>query len=249
MKMSEKEKFFKLHRNRIFFLLVLILIIVILLFGTKIYLWVNLMLGNDLIIRLIPNKENIFLVNGQSDKINFEFSVLTGPFCSVSCNLYFSDLSEKKIIEEDSFNIKPTLMKSKIYDISAPLKGTGQKIFRFDIYCKSKKTFFCSTEEDIQSKSSLITLNYELSNETLKIKNSTKSRVINLMQESGQINNDLGSLNETLQALKNFLELNFSENIEDIKNSADSFNYSLALLKEYWEKGDFNLLSNILIEK
>ncbi|MDD5193446.1 MAG: alpha/beta hydrolase [Candidatus Nanoarchaeia archaeon] len=249
MKKSEKEEPPKSHRRILMLISIIILIILILLFGTKIYLWINLLLGNDLIIRLIPDKENVFLVNGQSEKINFELSVLTGPFCNVACDFDFSDLSEKKMIEEGNFDIKPAFTKLKTYSISAPLTGTGQKIFRFDIYCQSKKSFFCSTEGYAQSKSSLITLNYELDDNALKIKNSTKERIFNLMQKSGQISNDLESLNEAFFILKNYLEINFSEDIGIIKNSADNFNRSLIFLKESWEKGDLSLINNLLIEK
>ena len=250
MKKPKKEEPVKSNRKKIIFLLIVIIIAFVLLFGAKIYLWASLLLGNDIIIKLIPDKENIFLVNGQSEQIQFESSVLTSPFCTVLCSFNFMDLSEKKIIEKGSFNIKPAQPISKTYEILAPLKGTGQKIFRFDIYCKSKPAFFCSTEGELESKSSLITLNYELNSGNKKLKNNTRDRIVNLMQESGQINNDLDSLNETSIVLSNFLELtNSSENIKKIKNYTYNFNNSLIFLKEYWEKGDFDLLLSPLDEK
>src|SRR3989344_1942241 len=205
MKKPKKEEPVKSNRKKIIFLLIVIIIAFVLLFGAKIYLWASLLLGNDIIIKLIPDKENIFLVNGQSEQIQFESSVLTSPFCTVLCSFNFMDLSEKKIIEKGSFNIKPAQPISKTYEILAPLKGTGQKIFRFDIYCKSKPAFFCSTEGELESKSSLITLNYELNRGNLKLKN--------------------------------------------IKNYTYNCNNSLIFLKEYWEKGDFDLLLSTLDKK
>lgn len=247
---KKEEKKPKTGKKFIIFILVVVLVILVFLFGTKIYLWASVFLGNDIIIKLVPDKDNVFLINDQSETITFESSIITSPFCSVFCSFNFTDLSENKIIEKDSFNIKTTQPISKSYDILAPSKGTGQKIFRFDINCKSEKTFLCNTQGELERKSSIVTLNYNLSSKNLKIKDNSKDRILILMQGLGQMNNDLGSLNETGSVLSNSVELsNFSEDLTKIKNKTYDLNYSLFSLKEHWENGDFDSLLILLNEK
>ena len=105
--MEKKEVIKKsLKKNKLWIILVSILILIILITsGTKIFLYLNFLLGNDFVVKLDVAKEYIYMIKGQEEKINFDAFVRTNPFCKAVCDSEFMDISENKIIEKDSFEI------------------------------------------------------------------------------------------------------------------------------------------------
>lgn len=252
MKKEEKQKKIlekSSNRRIIIISAVIILIILFLFFGAKIYLWINLLLGNDVIIRLNADTENLFLVNEQSQEITFTSSILTNPFCSSDCDFSFNDLSKGEILYQDSFTIKPAMPISKKYVLKAPENGIGQKLYRFDILCKAKKTFLCNTAGDIISKSFLITLNYNLNENNKKIKQDFKNKLTYFFENSNLFILSLDSLEQTIDELNKTIELDNMPSLNETKNSVLIFNQSLESLKNIWETGDYSPLSEIMDKK
>ena len=93
----------------------IILILIFILFGTKIYLLVHYLLGNDVLINTIPDSENFFLVHGESKPVNFQISVLANPFCQAECSYIFEGISENKIYDNGTLNAKLTSSIKKEY--------------------------------------------------------------------------------------------------------------------------------------
>lgn len=73
------------HKKKKIFIAIIIIIttVILIFFGTKVYLLFNLFLGNDVLIKLSSDKENIFLSHNQSETINIKTDILTNPFCSL----------------------------------------------------------------------------------------------------------------------------------------------------------------------
>ena len=72
------------HTKKYLIIIALLLtILIIFLFGAKIYLIFNLLSGNDVLVRVNINKENLFLTNSQEESIKAKTDIVANPFCSV----------------------------------------------------------------------------------------------------------------------------------------------------------------------
>lgn len=167
------------HTKKYLIIIALLLtILIIFLFGAKIYLIFNLLSGNDVLVRVNINKENLFLTNSQEESIKAKTDIVANPFCSVYCNYEFKDISSNEILESDSFSLKTLSPINKEFKLKAPSSGEGQELYRFEIKCNSNKTILCDTSEEIKSRTILITLNYNLTSEEKELKNTLRDSLL-----------------------------------------------------------------------
>ena len=176
-KKQPKIKLFS-PKKLLFILFLLIILLFLFLFGTKIYLFYNLLIGNDVLVRVNLDKENLFLSHDQSDSIKIKTDIIANPFCTVYCNYTFADLSYNQTIKSDSFSLKTISPITNEFTLTSPKTGKGQKLYRFEINCNSKKTYLCDTTEEIKSRTLLITLNYNLTSEEIEFMFEEIPRVI-----------------------------------------------------------------------
>ena len=153
-------------RKKFFYVLGLIVVIgIVILFGTKIYLAFNLLIGNDALVRLTASDQDLFLSNSESVEIEFDTYVSANPFCKSSCEYSLKDLSSGEVLDRNSFDTIVTNPSSQKYTLYAPDKGEGQKLYRFGVSCVSSESGFCETTGEAIEKSFIVSLNYNLSEE------------------------------------------------------------------------------------
>jgi len=182
---------------------ILVIILLIFLFGTKIYLLFNLLVGNDVLVRVNLDKENLFLNHGQEETINVKTDIVANPFCSVYCNYTFKDISSNEIFESNSFSLKTISPINKEFKLKAPLFGEGQELYRFEIYCNSKKTLLCDTSEEIKSRTILITLNYNLTSEEQGLKDNLRTSIIQGSNSQNHVATNLPYYTQAILSLNN----------------------------------------------
>jgi len=227
--------------------LILIIFSSIMVFGliaTQAYLYVNYLLLNDTLVKLSADENNIFFTDNINQDITFKISVTANPFCSAECRYNFSDVSIGKEIDSGSFNLTTVFSKLKKYSlINAHLVHGSQVLNRFEVSCKSKKTFLCYTGEEESKRAVLITLNYNLSREDLKFRNNSRDQIILIGKNLSFISEKLADSNAGLFSINNSFD---SENLQDnYKNLSYSFlklNDSFYFLKNLWESQNFSFL-------
>lgn len=227
-------------RKKIIIAVLIIAAIILLVFAFKLYLSANLLLGNDLVIKLNSDKENLFLDYGESENISFESRILTNPFCTANCSFEFEDLSENIIIEEGYFKLKPAVTESKEYMIYANESGSGQKIYRFSMQCRSAKSFLCQTNEVPKAKSILITLNYDLSSEAQEFRQDSMMKITSSIQKIDYLDAGLknaGSIIENMN--KTIATESFIEESGKIYDGILLANKTYYRMKELWESGNY----------
>jgi len=233
-------------KSRLFFILIIIAVILALIFfSTRLYLAVNLLLGNDIVVKLSSDKENINLQHGQSENIKFNSYILTNPLCNAECISEFNDLSNDQLIDKDNFTLKPTIAKSKEYIITAAKLGKGQNLYRFDLTCKGISTFWCHTSEQERKRSILITLNYDLNEEEKEFKDISKKEIEKLIQNSDALLSDLGIIDLNLQNISSLDTNYFYIASENLKNEISAVNDSAYNLKTFWENREYEKLSGV----
>jgi len=233
-------------KSRLFLIIILIAIILaIIFFSTRIYLTVNLLLGNDIVVKLSSDNENINLQHGQSANIKFSSYILTNPLCSAECSSEFTDLSNDEIIDRDNFTLNPAISKSKEYIITATKPGKGQNLYRFDLTCKGIGTFWCHTSEQERKRSILITSNYDLNKEEKAFKNASKIEINDLITGSGELLSNIGIIELNLNNISALDTNYFYIESENLKNGALAVNDSAYSLKALWENSEYDQLSGI----
>lgn len=244
IKEENKKKNSKKRFLVLFFAVIGIFLLII--FGARIYIYVQYLIGSDLAIKLDVNNEVFFVENGQNVDLEFKIYSITNFFCKVECDSLLVDLGKNQIVKEDTFNIR---IPSGFYKIRHSLLiddlNSGQKLYRYEVRCKNIKTSLCDTDEKIKKRSILIVVNHNFNE---------KQR--NLIENSKRLSNEIYA--DISWKIK---YLNFAEDI--INNSKDpEFNmlkdkcqilqaeYSNYIITfndtiKYWDFGDYN---NFLIE-
>lgn len=242
--LKQKKEISKLHSKRKTLLIVLSILIIIILFlflFTKAYLVIKLLIGNDLVVKLIADKENLFLSHNQSEKINFDVYTTTNAFCTAQCTSEFFDLSSNALIEKESFNLSAAGAKSKSFILRADKSGVGQEIYRFNVTCSSKKTFFCHTTEEPRARNLLITLNYNLTEEEAQFKQESKKKITSLIFGLNNISAEVNALNGPMTALNRTSNITFLfKKIELFKQNISSLNITVSMLKLMWEEQNYS---------
>ena len=213
------------------------------------YLWLKLMLGNDILVRLDSNKYEINLLNGESEEVELTSSVVANPLCNILCNYNFIDLSNNQTIDNYNFNIKTGVSIKKVYNITSDKKGIGQKVYKYEIECRAIKTVICDTNEETVNLDALILLNYNLNENEKTQKNNVQEKISYYIIT---LDNFLNEINKQNILIKKINE-KFDEDYLNIK--INNINYSLLstvktfnTIKEYWELHNYEGTSKIFNE-
>lgn len=258
--MKELKEFKKKRRKHLILFLIVILILTAV-FGTKIWLYVNFLLGYDTLVNLQADKEYLNLPKDSTDTLTFTSSVVANPFCSVECTSVFQDLSSNNIIQRDAFSISPGLPEKRTFSLSPNKMGTGIDLYRYTITCTSKPTTVCHTEGEQSTRSIVIPVERTLNNEDAAAKqrqqnilllysqNLTEQEALynTLVQLQSQFNiqsNANTSLNAFKTHLKNIQSLWFEQNYQEIETQLTKLNTTATQSAQ-----DIAQLSNTITQK
>jgi len=245
-KKSRVKGFISKHKVAIV-ISIIVVSLLLFLFGAKMILYVNFLLGNDVILGLDVDKEVLFLEKGQQEEVAFETKVTTNPFCKAICEYEFEDISKGVVLEEDNFSLIPEIPLEKEYIISEQNKGSGIELYRFYVECHSVKTFFCHTGEEVVTRSQLLTVKYDLSAENKKLKQKLKED-LNLAAESlSELKGKQGLFDSILAELKTKKVVpEFSAANNRLRSEVESNVMQLESLKDIWVAQEYLTLSSEL---
>jgi antitoxin component HigA of HigAB toxin-antitoxin module len=193
-------------------LLTLFFVILLIILGVYLSGVWKLVLGDSVVVSLDVDKKFLDLKHGEKDTFGFESKVITNPFCKANCDYVFLDVSANKIIEHGTFNINPGFSEKKEYSITAPLKGTGQELYRFGIECRGIDAFLCESN-DVSTRYNLVAVNYSFSDEEIELKENSKD-TINLLID--QLRVTKGKI-KVLEEFNKSFEENFEKDLKDFE--------------------------------
>lgn len=240
-----RKNFKKMLKKRIFLITALIcLFVALFLIITQLYLYLNFISGNDVLIKLSADKDNLFFEGGVDEEVNFKTSVIMNPFCSAQCEYELFDISNNKLIEKGKFDIFSIFSKSKAYTFDKDALKLGQVLEQFEVTCKSKKTILCYTKEKESKRSVLITLNYDLNEEEKQLKDNSKEQLMDLGDEILSIEEIINISETNINSIDNLFSEDFSSQLYYLSRSFVDSNKSFIELKELWKTQDFVLLAD-----
>ena len=173
--MRKKVKQFKEDYTKTFIVIIAILAILFLIFWVKIGLYVNFMLGNDVLIKLDVDNDRFFLTNGEQENIKLEASVKTNPFCKAYCTLQFKELATNKILDQQELTLTAGNSFTKEYTLTNNNDMQGQDVYSFRLECQGKESFLCHTNKASTRRDMIITVDHNLNELQEEIKADSKT--------------------------------------------------------------------------
>ncbi|MFH0831679.1 MAG: alpha/beta fold hydrolase [archaeon] len=230
--------FSRKHLLKIIFLVAGIIILALAI--TQVILYVRFVTGNDIVLSMTADKQDILLVHGENETVNFDTSAVASPLCRISCESLFFDISRNTSIETDNFSSNSALTKRKAYNMEQQFSGTGQKLYRFSVTCKTARSFLCHTDEIPTTRNFLLTMEYFPSSEEMsrheKQKGIISSDAVLLLKANASIEDlasDIDKANEVVEIP------GFWKQVRTAREKAVNAMLILAGAVEAWQNYDF----------
>ncbi len=218
------------HKKKVI-LVIIILAILGIAFGAKIALFVNFLLGNDIVVKVHASEEWVELAHGENQTLTFDASVTTNPFCKALCTSVFEDVGHDVVVEEDSFTLRPALPLRKEYVVQPPEQGTGIDLYRFSLECTSVSTLLCHTNQQPTTRSLMILVEYGLTEEEQELKE-------DLQHELQTINDRLYYVYGQEAAFQSLAEV-LSINLENLTTTLVEAQQGMRRVEGLWEQQDY----------
>lgn len=239
-----RGKFRLISRHRAFIAALAIIVAVIaVMFGAKIFLFVNFLLGNDVVIKVEADKTSLSLFRHQPGNVSFQASVATNPFCQAFCESRFEDISQGLVVGNDSFVLKPGSPVVKQYGVEVSRFGTGQELYRFSMECKSIITALCHTSGYPTKRAILVAVNYELSVEELQLKETLRERFSMLVNETAALEQKYFALEDASADLARHVVHGFSQDLALARTGLVELRGQVSGLKDLWEQQDYQAMA------
>lgn len=243
--MANHKSFWKRHEFLIVAIITLLFIYIIVVAHQKI----NFILGNELIISLKPQERTFYMNYGNVSEVDFDVSVDNFAYCTAACSYSFNDRSKNEVVDKGAFEIKKNRHFSKSYNVSVKRLGSGQDIYSFDVKCSSTRSFVCLTEGLETFRSSLIAVNYDLTETEKRLKGTLGQNVTKLLQLLGEVD----VLHQ--QVNQKYFEVGFNANLNSlskrkigIDDEYDEVRVSIENLRSVWSVEDYFRLDRLFNE-
>ena len=240
--MEKQKSFWKKYEFLILALITLASIYLFVLFNQKI----DSMLGNELIVYLTPQQQSFYMYYGNVSKTEFDISVENAAHCKTTCSYSFTDRSKNELIDGGNFNISKGEHSAKSYNISIKRLGSGQDLYSFDVKCHSIFSFICLTKGAETSRSSLVTVNYDLTSAEKDLKKILKKNVTELLGLLSNVDASYQKLNQKYFELSHKANLNnLSKEKIDINYAYDNTRISIENLRSVWAVENYIKLNQL----
>jgi|TARA_Y100000310_G_scaffold22935_1_gene21895 hypothetical protein len=226
-----QKSFWKKYEVVVIIVLTLLFIYSVILFNQKI----NFFLGNDLIVSLSPNQKSIDTFFGETSNVEFDVSIDNVVTCRAACSYTFHDRSKNQIIDNGDFELGTEDHFKKNYDLKVQRLGSGQDLYSFDVECSSISSFLCFTSSPEKSRSSLVILNYDLTETEKELKQILKQDVTELLELLAAADVSHQQLNQKYFELAHDVNLiDLSKTKVDINDAYDKLRVSIENLRNLW---------------
>ena len=246
---ENKKSFFRKH-ILLTALISIALIIALFFLGFKIYLYIQYLIGNDLVIQLSVDKKDLSLAYGEDEKITFEISKVTSPLCKTECTYSFSDISKNVSLDINTIKLG-TLSQKREEMLSQERPGTGQELYRFSTICHNLATVSCHTSALPVSRDILVTVEYGPNEEQINSSNALAKKIYATFNQTSTINSNLIYLQSGLDKINNTLII--SSNFSTLISISNEILSSFIEVNNFWQKSDYSnvnqTLSRIIINK
>ncbi len=233
----------KLHKALLVIsVLALIALIVI---STNLALYINFLLGNDIVVKMRIDNETLFLLNGQSQNITLLAQVSANPFCSAKCRILFEDLSQNLTLNSEEATIAASKPISKSYKISAEKFGSGIELYRLRTECANEQKPLCHGKDTPTQRSVLITMSYAPTAEQIALQGKIKEDIEGLKKTIELLEQTKNELSQMLQQQASVLDITQEkESLAKLQAQIGSHEIELGSLQRAWNAQDIERIES-----
>lgn len=230
--------------------MLILIVILMTIYGIRLLVKFDFVLDKGLIVDLKPNEMTISLKYGEKGKVEFNAAV-SNPFsCTALCSYQFIDRSRNLVVDSGNARLKPKQRLMKEYEIAVNRLGKGQDLYNFEIKCGNEVTFFCPAAEGSEVlRSSLLIVNYEMTDVQKELKLILKQNVTMLLEKLSELDSYIQNINQKMFDLSQIANLgNLSKEKISINRRLDYIVVSTENLKAIWSAEDYEKLSRMFNE-
>jgi pimeloyl-ACP methyl ester carboxylesterase len=176
--MTEKRGIAWLKEHRMLLIIVgFVVLVSVFFFGTRLILYVNFLLGNDIFVTVTAGEDVLQLERGMGTDVSFEVVANTNPFCKAECVSTFEDVSLGEVLNTSSFELLASSPLRQEFEIHAERKGEGIDLYRYSVSCTSVGSYLCQTKGFETQRSVLLTVERTLPEEERELRHELRGRL------------------------------------------------------------------------
>lgn len=222
-------------------LIIIAAIIIISIITVEVFLYIQFVIGHDIVVRLESDRIDIQLEKGQQETVTFRASSVANPFCRISCEYSFFDISKNSGVDSGYFITRSQIIREISYNISSGKLGTGQELYRFSIKCHNLKGFMCHTNEEETKRNALLSVEYGLNDQDKKLREELRESVEIHANTFREINASIINLKRAVETLGAALIIKDSEEmLETIEKELIWVDSRISRETALWEEQDYS---------
>ncbi len=159
----------KKHKKKVLFGFILGVLFMFF-FGAKTVLYVQFLLGNDIIIELTPVKQEVEIVNGEEQELEVKVMATANPFCDVSCWGKWIDLATGTVVKAEAIALYPGVSSTQQFTVQANGEDERYVLYRYEVACVGEESVLCHTQETPTSGEIIVKVHMVLNEEQLEQK-------------------------------------------------------------------------------
>ncbi|MBS3169174.1 alpha/beta fold hydrolase [Candidatus Woesearchaeota archaeon] len=237
-------RFWNEHR-KIAITLIIAVIILLSFFGTQIYLYINFLLGNNVVATVEVSPQLLQVTKRETAALLVKASVTTNPFCSAECTLRVENMVDGTVLAEEQATLRPGRGLDRQVSFSVTEQGHGTIPIQVRLECAGRETFLCHTNEKPTLRNRLVMVEYNLSAEEQAAKEIVFAD-LTLKTEN------LTTAKKTIESQKNtILKINESLVVEPLRATLQEAEAEYTILfqqfqgwQSYWLAEDYLQLTN-----
>ena len=246
--MSEKEKKedkkeSEDHSIRKWFYVLLGIAIIVIIGFIILGIKIKFALSDELDISLTPKDVFFETANDMPIKVNFTIKNNNFPRCRSICQFTLTDLRNNTIISYENKTLGHDQELLKEFTLVPPIKEIGQNLYIYRAECKNIRTVLCPSSEEVRSKTSLITLSYNLSKSDEIQKNIAKQKIESAFNNSYMAKLLIAQDEIMILEITSLEAEDLQEGISNAKISINETDDYLLNIFELWKYSKFDELN------
>lgn len=228
-----------------FSVLATIIILFLILFIYAININVKLLFDTETHITLSPMTASYVSQNHKPISVDFDVDIKKLEICDIVCEHELIDSSQGVVVK--NFSERAINHKSYSYELPVPSYGSGQVIYNYKVKCSTLDKPICPSKNKTYSKSSFITVDYDLSDKELQTQESLKTNLVKLTDDIDLADNNIYDSKSILSAL-NYKNVTLTSEEKSFSSKVNGLNALLNVVKsnlfdlfDLWESQKFAL--------
>ena len=234
------------HRKKIIVSCIL-LVLFMFFFGTKSVLYVQFLLGNDIVLELTPMVDEIVIAHGEEKEVQVDVRVTANPFCDITCEEKWIDLATLKVIDEEMMSLYPGVGSTR----SVSVKGSGEDeryvLYRYEVACQGEESVLCHTSETPIFREVLVTVHTILNEHEQKRKEELRYSLENKLRALGELESvKLWIRGIVLQVNGTILQGVFDENMQESEGIVGVEKEWIEDAQALWKEQQFSSIESLI---